>query len=121
MQHRDVCWRGRAEAACAGLYLRPDEAMDAHEQRVPGTHGQDLRPAGEKRPFARPSGQRTPNPPDCLSSLLTDIAWSEGVRPAADTSRCVGSIRAAMRRCDVVRPEAPMVQQAAVGGASFIE
>lgn len=57
--------------------------MDAHEQRVPGTHGQDLRPAGEKRPFARPSGQRTPNPPDCLSSLLTDIAWSEGVRRPA--------------------------------------
>jgi hypothetical protein len=119
VQHRHVCWRGRAETACAALYPRPDEAMDAHEQRIPGTHGQDLRPAGEKA-VRSTIGQRTPNPPNWLSSLLTIIARSDGgqasgVEPAADPARRVWPIRAAMRRCDVVRPEASMVQQAAFG------
>jgi hypothetical protein len=42
VQHEDVCWRGRAEAACAALYPHRDStAGDAHEQRVPGTHGDE--------------------------------------------------------------------------------
>src|SRR3954451_24808401 len=126
-QHRHVCWRGRAEAACAALYPRPDEAMDAHEQRIPGTHGQDLRPAGEKRPLLDRRTEAYAQPPKLLCLLLIIVrrgAMAVGCRASSRWPIRPGAYGRFGPRCGVatvVRPRALMVQQAAVGATSFID
>src|SRR4051812_8486404 len=127
VQHRDVCWRGRAEAACAALYPRPDEAMDAHEQRVPGTHGQDLRPAGEKRPLLDRRTEAYAQPPKLLCLLLIIVrrgVMAAGCRASSRRPIRPGAYGRSGPRCGVATScglGLRWFNRAAVGAASFIE
>jgi hypothetical protein len=85
VQHTDVCWRGRAEAACAALYPRPDEAMDAHEQRIPERMTKTCAPLVRSGRWLDRRTEPTPNPPNWLCLLLITVrgAMAAGCRASA--------------------------------------